>query len=34
MPIFRHPATWFVLGAASVLAYHKYVKPVPTNKTA
>lgn len=30
----RHPATWFVLGAVSVVAYHKYVKPMPTSKTA
>ena len=30
----RHPATWFVLGAVSVVAYHKYVKPMPSNKTA
>jgi hypothetical protein len=25
----RHPATWFVLGVASVYAYHHWVKPLP-----
>jgi len=25
----RHPATWFVLGVASVYAYHHWVKPFP-----
>jgi len=26
----RHPATYFVLGALSVIAYHRFVKPMPT----
>ena len=26
----RHPATYFVLGALSVFAYHRFVKPMPT----
>jgi len=30
----RHPATYFVLGALSVVAYHRFVKPMPTTKTA
>lgn len=30
----RHPAFWFIVGAGSVLAYHRFVKPVPTSKTA
>jgi len=30
----RHPAFWFIAGAGSVWAYHKFVKPMPTNKTA
>jgi hypothetical protein len=28
----KHPATWFVLGVASVWAYHRWVKPMPTAK--
>ena len=30
----RHPAFWFVAGAASVVAYHKFIKPMPSAKTA
>ena len=30
----RHPAFWFAAGALSVIAYHKYVKPMPTTATA
>lgn len=25
-----HPAVWFLAGVASVYAYHKFVKPIPS----
>ena len=28
----RHPVTYFALGVASVWAYHKFVKPLPSGK--
>lgn len=27
--MFRHPATWFVLGIAATWGYHHFVKPLP-----
>jgi len=30
----RHPAFWFVAGAGSVFLYHRYMKAMPTAKTA
>lgn len=30
----RHPAVWFVAGIGAAYAYHKFIKPVPSNKTA
>lgn len=28
-----HPVVWFGAGVLSVWAYHRYVKPMPTNST-
>ena len=28
----RHPATYFIAGALSVWAYHRFVKPMPSMK--
>ena len=30
----RSPVFWFAAGAGSFWAVHKFVKPVPSNKTA
>ena len=30
----RSPIFWFAAGAGSVYLYHRFVKPMPSNKTA
>jgi len=30
----RHPAFWFIAGVGTVYAYHRFVKPIPSPKSA